>query len=240
MIDGLQQGEGVEDRRFLVVGILAGQLLHRLLVALAARSRGHAVVAGVRLFQRAEPVALPLRPGQRLALLDGVQPALEALGGPRRHERIGPLADRQPPVRHRAVRIGGDHGLERLDALGIEERVQDRDRPLELRLDGRLARRRKAHGPELAPCRLRRHVRGRPHQRGRAHRDDGDTDQRVPHDFPLTGDVCVRTVSREPRSVQRIFPMTIRAGRRPVAAREILDYADTPAIIPPRRPTIVE
>ena len=150
VIDRFEQGERVEDRRLLVLRILARELFHRPLVAFAALRNRSLVVVLVDDLKRVQPVALALGLRERLALLDRFERALEILFGPGRHQGIPPLADRKPPVRHRAPGIGLDHGLERLDVLGKEERVQHRHGALELRLHGRAARSREIHLAELA------------------------------------------------------------------------------------------
>ncbi len=121
VIDRLDQRQRVEDRRLLVLRILARELRHRLLVALTARRGRHLVVVLVDRFKSIQPVALAPGLRDRLALLDRFERALEVLLRPGRHQRVRALADRQSPVRHRAPGIGLDHLLERLDMLGEEE-----------------------------------------------------------------------------------------------------------------------
>src|SRR5262249_53563749 len=89
-------------------------------------------------FRRGEPVALALGlRADRLTLLDRVEPALERGGVEGTDERVRPLADRDAPVRDRAARVGLRNGREGLDRLREEERMEHRQRALELLLSFR-------------------------------------------------------------------------------------------------------
>src|SRR6185437_13113980 len=49
--------------------------------------------------------------------------------------RIGPPAERNPPVGHRAGGVGGEHVIERADRCAELERVKQRDGAIETRRD---------------------------------------------------------------------------------------------------------
>ncbi len=150
VIERLVQGQRVKDFRLDVVRILLDERLHGVLVVLRPRVLIDGLVVLVEGLQRGEPVALALGLGpDGLALLDGLETLLQGLGGERRDQRVGTLADGDAPVRDGAARIRlGDRG-ERLDRLGEEEGVLHREGTFELFLRLRRAGRLEHDAAEL-------------------------------------------------------------------------------------------
>src|SRR6185436_11950400 len=66
---------------------------------------------------------------------------------PRRH-RVAPSAEGDSPVGDRACRVSREHSVERADRSAEFERVQQRYRTVELRLNTRVARGREMDGAE--------------------------------------------------------------------------------------------
>ena len=149
VVEGLVERERVEHLRLDVVRVLLRQRRHRLLVVPGARVLVDLVEVPVELLDRRQPVALALGLGaDRLALLHRIEAALERRGVPRADERVGARRHGEPPVGDRAARIGLGNGGERLQRFGKIERMQLRERPLELLLRLRAARSPEQHFAE--------------------------------------------------------------------------------------------
>ena len=156
VIESLVQRQRVEDLRLDVTRILLRQGLHRLFVVLGAGVVVDPVVVLVVRLDRREPVALAF--GLRadgLPLLDRVEPPLERDRIEGARERIGTDAHGEPPVRDGAAGVGLRDGRERFDRFGKEERVQHRERALELFLRLGRARRFEEHTSEFLAGRPR-------------------------------------------------------------------------------------
>src|SRR5262249_13603072 len=141
--------ERVEDRRLAVGGILLAQRFHRFFVRERARLVIDLVGVLVVGLDRRDVVLLALRLGaRRLGARDRCRAVLQATWRRRAAERVAQRRDGHAPVRDAARGIGLGDGVEALDGLGEPERVLQRDRALELRLNGGIARRRKVDLPE--------------------------------------------------------------------------------------------
>src|SRR5712692_1399385 len=85
---GFVQRQGVEHLGLNVVRILARQLLHRFLIVERACVLVDLIVVFVVRLDRREPVSLALGLGaERLAVVVGVEPALQSRGIPRTAQR---------------------------------------------------------------------------------------------------------------------------------------------------------
>ena len=118
-----------------IVGVLATQGVHGLLVVLCARVLVDFVVVLVELLQCGEPVALALRlRADGLTFQNCIEPTLQGRGIPRADERIRPLTHRDAPVGDRARRVGFRNCVEGFHRLREVERMQHRQRAIELLL----------------------------------------------------------------------------------------------------------
>jgi hypothetical protein len=142
------QREGVEDRSFPIVGIAAVDLLHGLLVGGGPRAVIELVVVAIVRLDRADVVLLARRHRQPSRLVEGGRALLQHRGARRRPERVVD-AHRDAPVPHRARGVRGRDRRKSLQRLLVPERVQERDRALEVSLDGGRAGDGEAHASEL-------------------------------------------------------------------------------------------
>jgi hypothetical protein len=148
---GRDERERVEDLRLGVGGLPRDEPGHRALVGEHARALVDALVVRVESRDGGDVGALPRRGGggEALCVSRRPPPAGEqcgrAVGGTR---RVGPAAEGEPPVRHRARRIRRQHVVESADRRAELERVEQRDGAVEPRRDRRAARRGEVHGPQ--------------------------------------------------------------------------------------------
>lgn len=148
---GRAQGQRVEDRRFGIVPVPAGDARHGVAVGLESPLLRHAVGVHVQLRGSVDVVtlAIGLRP-DRPRPLDRAQP-LPKLGrrASAHGERVAPAAQRNPPLRHRARGVGGERRVERLDRGAELERVEQGHRTVECRLRARGTRSGEMDRPQL-------------------------------------------------------------------------------------------
>jgi hypothetical protein len=156
----LIERQRVKDGRLGVVRILLHQLFHCLFVSEAACRLVDPVVVLVIELDRREPVALPFCLGaDRLALLDRLQAVFQHGGGKWQDQRVGAVADRNAPVGDGALRIGRGRFGECPDAVGIDERMHERDAAIDFLLRLRRAGGLERHAAELlSGLRLRRDI----------------------------------------------------------------------------------
>ena len=153
-IDRAVQRKRVKNCRFAILRVVLVQKLHCLLIKPRAGLVVDLVVILVEDLDRGEVFGFAWRVGLcRVALLDCLPPGFEVGGREGRHQRVGQLAHRQAPIGHGAAGVLLNYGLKRLDCLGIEEIVQERDASIELGLH-RAARDREVDGPEMIVRRL--------------------------------------------------------------------------------------
>ena len=118
----LIESERVENGRLRIIRIFLHQRFHRLFVGETARRLIDLVVVLVVRLDRQKPVALAFSLGaDRLTLLDRLQPVLQNRCCQRQDHWVGAMADRDAPVRDRALRVGGSGVGKGLDAVRIEE-----------------------------------------------------------------------------------------------------------------------
>src|SRR4029077_5375453 len=118
-----------------VVRIFLRELFHRALVGQTAGGLIDLVEILVVDVDRRDPVAFALGLGaDRLALLHPLQAVLQSGGGERKDQWIWAVADRDSPVGDGALRIGRRRFGERLNAVRIVERMDERDAAVELLL----------------------------------------------------------------------------------------------------------
>lgn len=148
------EGQRVEHAGLAVVRVGRVDPRHRLLVGEAARAVIELVPVPVE--RRAGTDIVPLALGLGA---DGLGPRHRlgtrfegALAG-RVPERV-PVAHRHAPVAHGTGRVGLGHPGERLDRLLVPERVQDRDRTVQLLLRRRGAGGREMHLAERSTARV--------------------------------------------------------------------------------------
>ncbi len=155
VIERLVQRERVEDLGLDVLGILLRQRFHRIAIAARARFLVDRIVALVVDLDRRDPVALARALGaDRFAFLDVVESALQRGGVERADQRVWPIAHGEAPIRDRAVGIGLQRRVERIDRLGKVERMEHRERALEVLLRGGRARRLEQHAAETTGLRV--------------------------------------------------------------------------------------
>ena len=128
------QRERIEHRGLAVVGIAPVELLHRLLVGGGPRAMVQLVVVAIVRLDRGDVVLLARRCGQPTRLLQGGRALLQHRRARGLPERVVD-AHRHAPVAHRAGRILRRQLGEGLLRLLVPERVQERDRALEIGLD---------------------------------------------------------------------------------------------------------
>ena len=137
----LIDGEGVERGGLAIVRILRRELRHRLLVG--ERPRAVIECGGVLVEQRdggdVGALAIGFR-ADRLRLLRRDEAVLQHLRRAQAGERVAPRRHRDPPLCDAARRIVVEHFLEAGDRVGELERVQERDRVIELLRRGGRAR----------------------------------------------------------------------------------------------------
>ena len=138
----------VEDGGFAIFGIASVELFHGLLVGRGPRAVIELVVVAIVRLDSADIVLLARRHRQAARLLERGRTLLQHRLARRLPERVVD-AHRNAPVAHRARGVRGRHRGEGLQRLLVPERVQQRDRPLEVGLHGRCAGDREVHGAEL-------------------------------------------------------------------------------------------
>ena len=122
----LIERERIENTRFDIVAILALHGLHRLRVGERAIAMRDGRRVGVELIDGGEIRLLARRRmARRQPLLRGRQAALEQRPGLDAGERIAPLAQRDAPVRDRAIRIAAKHLVEHVDRGTELERMHE-------------------------------------------------------------------------------------------------------------------
>ncbi len=185
-----QQGQAVEDRRFVVLRVPEVDLLVRLLPGAGAGREGHRVRVAVDEIDRAQEILLPIGPRADGPGLVEQPPHARHVPG-RLPERVVE-AHGDPPVAHHAPGIGFDHLRERLLGLLVPEGVEDGDREVELLLGRGRARDREVDPAELARVArrvdvlvLRRWLRAR--RIRREHQQAEATDSKSSHPAPPWG-----------------------------------------------------
>jgi hypothetical protein len=133
---GGRERQREEDGRLHVDRMRAREHLHRVAVGLDARLLRTA--RGIRIQQghclEPGPLAIGFGP-DRAAAFDRGEPLLQLAARTRvETERVGPVAQGDAPLRHRAGRIGRQRLVERVDCRAELERVQERDGAVEQRL----------------------------------------------------------------------------------------------------------
>src|SRR5262249_6868824 len=147
---GFVQRQGVEHFGVHIVRILARQPLHRFLIVERARVLVDLIVVLVDLLNRRQPVALALGLGaDRLALFDGIVPALQRRCVPRANQWVRPYTDGQAPVGNSTARIDFRDLGEGRDRFWVKEGVQHAQRALECLLRLRRARSLEQYSAEL-------------------------------------------------------------------------------------------
>src|SRR4029453_7845992 len=106
--NGLIDGERIEERTLVIIGIAPVYLFHRGFVGEDTGSIIALLPVLIIIFYRRDVVALARRrSGCRLCLFNGLPPAIERRRIRRAHQRIGAGAYRISPVRHREVGARG-------------------------------------------------------------------------------------------------------------------------------------
>ena len=137
------QGERIERAAFPIVGIAQVYLLHRFFIGDGAGAVIDLVIVPVEGCDRRDVIALAiglLLRGHRL--LDRRRPRLQRRRIGRVPQRV-PVAHRDAPIAHSAIRLDLGDGGKGLDRLLVPEGVQDPDGLVELLLGGRAAGNRK-------------------------------------------------------------------------------------------------
>ena len=204
---GRVERQRVEDGGFPIVGIAAGQPLHGLLVG----GRPRAVIERVG-------VAIVRRDGRDVLLLPRGrdQPArlLDRVGAPVQHRRARRLpermvdAHRDAPVAHRARGVRGRDRGEGLLRLLVPERVQQRDRALEVGPNRGRAGDGEANGPELFSVVGERH-----RKRGEQERGERDEQQATLHGMASSSALDSTEAASRTRDRGRL--LFAQHGRRP-------------------------
>jgi hypothetical protein len=174
---GEVERQRVEDRRLAILGIGQVELLHDPLVGEGAgRPRDGLVVLEERL-HRADviPLARGLRAGGA-ALLDGGPGRLGPLRGRRCAEHVLGPAERQPPGGDRAAGVALGDGREGVARARPPERVEQRDRMVQVGLHLGHARAREAHlaGGAVVVALMGAHRPGQSGQCGDKDQHEGD------------------------------------------------------------------
>ena len=143
------QGQRVENRRFAIARVGAVHRFHRALVRRRAGRMIEPVDSAVELLDGADVVALAWRlAALPLGRLDRGRAGFQRGLGRRIPQGI-PVGHRDPPLRHRAVGVGGGRRRERLHRGQEVEGVIEREPASELLLGGRGARDREGDAAEL-------------------------------------------------------------------------------------------
>ena len=145
---GGQQGQAVEDRRFVVLRVPEVDLLVRLLPGAGAGRERHRLRVPEDDVDRAQELPLPVGSRAQGPGLVEQPPHAGHLPG-RLPERVIE-AHGDSPVAHHALGIGLHHLRERLLGLLVPEGMEDRDREVELVLGRGRARDREMDPAELA------------------------------------------------------------------------------------------
>ena len=148
---GRAQRQGVEDRRFGILGESVGDAGHRI----AIRQDSRVLIHGVRIGEQlrggidVRAFAIGLR-ADGFCSVEGFTALLHLSGGPLADaERVAPSAHADAPIRDPAARVGRRRLVERRDRAGELERVQQCHRVIECRLRRLAARRREMDRAEL-------------------------------------------------------------------------------------------
>ncbi len=180
VVPRLVQRERVENRRLDVVWIRRGQRPHRTRVVPRAGLLVDGAEVAVLLAQGHQPPAFArgLRI-EREPAVHGIQPPLEHAIVERPDQRIRALADGETPVRDGAGRIEPGDRRKGVHRLGEEERVQHRERTIELALRLRRTRGLEVRPPERTLTGVVVVLRGRRHGAGHRGRDDAREERTV-------------------------------------------------------------
>jgi hypothetical protein len=138
--------ERIEERGLGIIRIATIDLLHCCFVSQDSHRMVTVLPIAIIGVDRCDIVALPGRwRVRRFCLFNGLPSALEGISVRRPNKRVRAGAYRDPPVRHRAVRVRRRQLGERVEPLRIPKTVEHREGTIELSLGVRTAGDREMH-----------------------------------------------------------------------------------------------